>query len=161
MPPSSHLSHSFSLKHFVLSIEIDSCMPAKQQSLWVSGTTGSYGGGWRNVEFKYGWCHCIKPVTANQLCAWKERERHAGNRHICADIFRGMSVEKEALLLQSSNYTHQPFISPSRYLLYRKLFTVQVFFSLTCSSGHQHILCCGCLYNGVPARLLNLFLRDS
>lgn len=83
---SPQLSHSLknavkmSLKRFVLTIENRQLHARVQRnsSHSVNGTTGSYGGGWRNVEFKYGWCRCIKPVSANQLCSWKESERHAG-----------------------------------------------------------------------------------
>lgn len=96
MPPSPQLSHSFrnavkmSLKHFVLTIENRQLHARVQRNIShsVNGTTGSYGGGWRNVEFKYGWCHCIKPVSANQLCAWKEWETRRYNRHVYAQVFQ-------------------------------------------------------------------------
>lgn len=88
MLPFSQLSHSFreaikmSLKHFVLTIENKQFLAwVQQQSKYcVNGATGYCGRGWRNVEFKLKWCHCIKPVSANQLCAWREKE---GEREAC------------------------------------------------------------------------------
>lgn len=100
MPLSPQLSHNLkntvkmSLKHFVLTIENRQLHARVQRnsSHSVNGTTGSYGGGWRNVEYKYGWCHCIKPVSANQLCAWKEIETRRYNRHVYTQVFQNPPV---------------------------------------------------------------------
>ncbi len=154
--------HSFrnavkmSLKHFVLTIENRQLHARVQRNIShsVNGTTGSYGGGWRNVEFKYGWCHCIKPVSANQLCAWKEWETCRYNRHVYAQVFQnppalifseGWVLKKRRLCLGLLIIPIIP-LSLHRYIPLENDFLCSCSFfpvEMTCSTGQQHILCCG------------------
>lgn len=96
----------------------------------VQWMDGCYGRGWCNVDFKYGWCHCIRQTSANQLCAWEVQKRETGNTFMLNSSNSVMPIFLSGSFIASvSNYTPYPFITTSLYPLW-KSFVFQAVFIL-------------------------------